>query len=80
MVDVKGVSSGSRSALREVAQWIERRSEMTGGRGFESHPSGQKRRLPMRRNSGETPRKIKPAIESSETATVANYPSRLFGG
>ena len=80
MVDVKGVPGGSRGALREVAQRIERWSEMTGGRGFESHPSGQERRLLMCRDSGETPRKIKPAIESSETATVANYPSRLFGG
>ena len=65
MVDVKGVPGKSRGALREVAQSVECRLLKGGGRGFESHPSGQERRLPMCRDSGETPRKIKPAITNS---------------
>ena len=41
MVDVGDVPSGSWGVSREVAQLVERRSEMTGGRGFKSHPSGR---------------------------------------
>lgn len=66
MVDVKGVPSGSRGALREVAQRIERRASTSGGRGFEIPPERPGKEVAMRRDSGEIPRKIKPAITNSQ--------------
>ena len=45
MVDVGDAPSGSRGAFREVAQLVERRLLRGGGRGFKSHPSGQRKEV-----------------------------------